>query len=308
MANAIQQNLRGATKDGVHKFKLAQAFAGGGTPVGSSREVGQVFGNPMLWRVPDFVFDATTDDAVAFTIWDSADPLNNSLAAVNGETPTALLFPANTLTNVIAFGIVANDDTIGAIAMQCLIQGSATAPTLVEAFVNQYALKATFSSGTATRVVAQSSPEFTMTAAAVATGRYAIALPIAPSIHVTCGLDSAAATVATAALHAQVNALVVTTGVGEIRTFGAATPALTAPGDTHILHAVARVREKNGTLLRYTNDSADTADTVLKFGINTVPTPDSLILQATGITSAELRWTGGVWIGESIPIAFRTQV
>jgi hypothetical protein len=308
MANGIQQNLRGSTKDGLRKWKAAQAFAGGATPVGSSRELGQVFANPALWRCPDYLFDATTDDAVAFTIWDSVDPLANSLAAVNGETPTPLLFAANTLTPVTGFGIVANDDTIGVIAVQALILGSATAPTLVSAFRNEYVLKATFSSGAATRVVAESSPEFTIVSTAVATGRYTIALPASVSGHIVCGLDSAAATVATAALHAQPNAYVTSTGAGEIRTFGAATPALTAPGDTHILHARASIREKNGHLLRLTNDSADTADTMLKFGITTASTPDSLNLQVTGITGAELRWTGGIWIGETIPIAFRTQV
>lgn len=307
MANAIQQNLRGSTKDAYHKLKLALAY--GGSPSGqSSRELGQLFANPALMRCPDYWFDATTDDAVAFTVWDSSDPLNGTNASVNGEASPALLFPANTLTPVVGFGILANDDTIGAIAVQCLVAGSATAPTLVSAFRNEYVLKATFSSGAASRVVAESSPEFTIVSTAAATGRYTIALPIAVSGHITCGLDSAAATVATAALHAQPNAYVISTGAGEIRTFGAATPALTAPGDTHILHARASIREKNGHLLRVTNDSGDTADTLLKFGINTSPTPDSLIIQATGITGAELRWSGGIWIGESIPIAFRTQV
>lgn len=308
MANSIVQNQRGTHKDGLRKWKAAQAFGGGATPAGSSRELGQVFGNPLLWRVPEYTFDALTDDAVAFKVWDSSDPLNNSNAEVQGEASPALEFPANTLTPVRGFAIVANDDTIGAIEMFCLVKGSATAPTLVEAFLNRYVLKATFSSGAATRVAAESTPGFTIVSAAVATGRYTIALPASVSGHISCGLDSAAATVATAALHAQPNAFVTSTGAGEIRTFGAATPALTAPGDTHILHAIANIREKNGHGMRYTNDSADTQDTQLAWGINTSPTPDSLKLEVTGIASAELRWTGGIWIGERIPIAFRTQV
>ncbi len=306
MASSIQQNQRGATQSAYRKLKAALAY--GGNPVGSSAELGQMFASPILFRAPDYTFDAQTDDATVFTVWDSNDPLNNSNAEVNGEASPALVFPANTLTPVYAFGIVANDDTIGAIGVQCLVKGSATAPTLVEAFQNMYVLKATFSSGTASRVVAESTPGFTITAAAVATGRYAIALPASVSGHISCGLDSAAATVATAALHAQPNAFVTSTGVGEIRTYGAATPALTAPGDTHVLHARATIREANGALFRYTNDSADTADTQLAFSINTTPTPDSLRLRATGIASAELRWTGGIWLGERIPIAFRTQV
>jgi hypothetical protein len=118
----------------------------------------------------------------------------------------------------------------------------------------------------------------------------------------------AASTVASEATHAQPNSVVTATGAGEIRLYGDATPALNAPTDTDILHVIARVRETNGHVYRHTQDSADTAGTLLKFGINTSPTPDSLILQVTGIASAELRWSGGVWIGERLPIAFRTQV
>ena len=57
-----------------------------------------------------------------------------------------------------------------------------------------------------------------------------------------------------------------------------------------------------------TQAGPDVADTMLLFGINATPTPDSLILQVTGITSAELRWTGMIWLGERVPVDFRTQV
>ena len=308
MSNSIVQNQRGATTNALRKWKAAQAFAGGATPAGSSKEIGEVFACPELGRLPDFTFDALTDDAVAFQVWVGSDPLNNSNAAVNGEASPALVFPANTLTRVAAHVIVANDDTVGFIGVQGLVLGSATAPTLVPAFVNPYSLRATFSSGAASRVAAQSTPEFTIVATAVATGRYTIALPASNQANVSCGCDMAANTVASEATHAQINTFTTSTGAGEIRFYGDATPALNAPADTTVLHAIAMVRETNGKLIRHTQDSADTADTLLKFGINTSPTPDNLKLEVTGITSAELRWSGAIWIGERIPIAFRTQV
>lgn len=301
MANSIVQNLRGADRGFYGRLRNALA--------NQPTDLGQTFADPGLCRAPDYAFDALTEDAVAFTVWSSADPLNNSNAETGGIANPALLFPANTLTPVQAFVLVANDDTVGAISVQAMVLGSATAPTLVSAFENTYTLKATFATAAATRVVAESTPGFTITSAAVATGRYTIALPSgAKAINIACGCDMGAATVASEGTHFQPNAIVTSTGAGEVRLYGDATPALNAPTDTHILHVVARLRETNGHVWRHTQDSADTADTLLKFGINTATTPDALILQVTGIASAELRWSGGVWIGERLPIAFRTQV
>jgi hypothetical protein len=300
MANSIVANNKGAYTNIYGKLRAALA--------NQSQELGQLFAAPSLCRSPDYTFDALTEDANAFTVWDSDDPLDNSNAERNGEASPALLFPANTLTPVEAFTLVANDDTVGAIAVRALVLGSATAPTLVSAFENTYTLKATFATAAATRVLAESTPGFTITSAAVATGRYTIALPSgAKAINIACGCDMGAATVASEGTHFQPNAVVTATGAGEVRLYGDATPALNAPTDTHILHVVARVRETNGHVWRHTQDSADTGDTLLKFGINTSPTPDSLILQVTGIASAELRWAGAVWIGERLPVAFRTQ-
>lgn len=300
MANSIVQNNKGAYRDSYGKLRAAFA--------NQSLELGQVFAAPSLARSPDYVFDALTEDATAFTVWDSSDPLDNDNAERNGEASPALSFPANTLTPVEAFVLVANDDTIGAIGVRALVLGSATAPTLVSAFENTYTLKATFATAAATRVVAESTPGFTITSAAVATGRYTIALPSgAKALNIACGCDMGAATVSSEGTHFQPNAVVTATGAGEVRLYGDATPALNAPTDTHILHVIARLRETNGHVYRHTQDSADTADTLLKFAINTSPTPDSLILQVTGIASAELRWSGGIWIGERLPIAFRTQ-
>jgi len=301
MANSIVQNQRGADRNLYGQLRAAFA--------NDPSALSNMFGAPTLARGPDYTFDALTDDAVAFTCWDSNDPLNNSRADVGGFPSPALVFPANTLTPVEAFVLVANDDTVGAIAVRALVLGSATAPTLVSAFENTYTLKATFATAAATAVTAETTPGFTITSAAVATGRYTIALPSgAKAINISCGLDMAANTVASEATHAQPNSIVTATGAGEIRLYGDATPALNAPTDTDILHVIARVRETNGHVYRHTQDSADTAGTLLKFAINATPTPDSLIVQVTGIASAELRWSGGVWIGDRLPVAFRTQI
>jgi hypothetical protein len=306
MANSIVQNQRGATKDAYRKLKAAQAF--GGTPVGSSRELGQLFENPLLGRVPTYTFDALTDDAVAFIVWDSDDPLDNANAEVNGEASPKLLFPANTLTPVRAHVLVANDDTVGMIAIQALVLGSATAPTLVPAFENTYTLKGTFTGGNIAVIAAETTPGFSATAAEVATGRTTIALPAdAKAITIASSIDVVAGVV-TGGVFTLPNTVVTATGAGEIRQYDLDTPALTEPPDTSILHVQARVREPNGHLFRHTQDSADTAGTLFRFGINTGSTPDSLKLEVTGLASAELRWSGGIWIGESLPIAFRAQV
>jgi hypothetical protein len=299
MANSIVQTRRHGTAESG-SLKTAQS--------GDPRELSRLYGNSLLSRAPDYRVDALTDDGVIFTAWDSSDPLNNTNATSEGYASPALVFPANTHTPVIAKVTVANDDTIGWITLACLVKGSATAPTLVEAFTNVHTLGATFSSGTASRVAARSTPDFTITGTPAATGRYTVALTAAASGHIVCGCDSAAATVNTAALHAQPNGYVASTGAGEIRFYGAATPALTAPGDTHILHAVATVKQTTGYLDRYTQENADTADCTAVFSINTSPTPDSLRLRVTGITAAELRWNCMIWIGDPLPVAFRTQV
>ncbi len=282
---------------------LALALPGKSLPLSLSR----VFGHPLLSRSPDYVAMGLTDNSTIFTVWDSNDPLNNSNAAVAGVAYAPLAFPANTLTPVVAKIIFANDDTIGWMTAQCLVKGSATAPVLAAAFLNEYQLKATFSSGTATRVVAESSPGLTITGAAVATGRYAIAFPACKAIHIACGLDSAAATVATAALHAQPNAIVTASGTGEIRMYGAATPALTAPGDTHILHVKATLRETVGYLDRFTQDDADVQDARILWDINTTPAPDSLILRVTGIGTTKFKYRCGIWVGDPMAIDFRSQ-
>lgn len=302
MANSIVQNLRGADRDLYGKLRAA--FANDPAALSS------MFSTPTLASGPTYVFDALTDDAVAFTVWDSNDPLNNSRADVGGFPSPALVFPANTLTPVESFTLVANDDTVGAIATRAMVLGSATAPTLVSAFQNVYTLRTTHDgSGNATRVAAGSTPGFTCTTAETGTGRTALAFPICASAQwIGTGVDWAANTIGTTVTDCQPTAINAAAGTGEARFFQNDTASLTRPSATHIITMSLALRETNGHVYRHTQDSADTADTLLKFGINTAPTPDSLILQVTGIATAELRWSGGVWIGERLPIAFRTQV
>lgn len=303
MANSIVQNLRGADVKNYGKIRRALN--------NEFLDLGHVFAAPELSRSPDYIFDVLTDDAVAFTAWDSDDPLNNSNAEVGGQASPALVFAANTLTPVYANVILANDDTVGMIAVRALVLGSATAPTLVAAFDNQYRLKATFSSAAATRVLAESTPGFTITSAATEAGQYTIALPAASAGVIQASVDHTNGAEATEVIWANPNNYVTATGAGEINltaaTAASAVPDLTAPTDTHVLHVLASIREANGHVFRHTQDSADTGDTLLKFAINTTPTPDSLIVQVTGITGAELRWHGNVWIGDPQPIAFRDQ-
>lgn len=299
MANSIVKNKRpGFGEKG--NLGLAQS----GDPFALAR----MFANPALDRAPDFAFDVLTDDAVAFIAWDSADPLNNDNADEAGFPSPALLFPANTLTRVHADVLVANDDTVGMISVQALVLGSATAPTLVSAFENTYVLKGVYTGGNIAAVVAETTPGFGVTAAEPAAGRTTIALPAdAKAIHIACGFDAQSAVV-TGGVFALPNAIVTATGAGEIRFYDLETPALTEPPDTGILHVQARVREPNGHVLRHTQDSADTAGTLLRWGINTGSTPDSLKLEVTGLANAELRWSGNIWIGDRRPVAFRTQV
>jgi hypothetical protein len=299
MANSIVQNQRGADRNLYGQLRAALA--------NDPASLSGMFGSPTLARGPDYTFDALTDDAVAFTCWDSADPLDNDNASVGGVASPALVFPANTLTPVEAFVLVANDDTVGMIQVRAMVLGSATAPTLAACYENTYTLKGTFTGGNIARIVAESTPGFGVTAAEVATGRTTIALPAdAKAINVVSSLDVVAGVV-TGGVFILPNSIITATGAGEIRQYDLETPALTEPPDTSILHVQARVREPNGHVLRFTQDSADTADTLLRFGINTASTPDSLIVQVTGIASAELRWSGAVWIGDRLPVAFRTQ-
>jgi hypothetical protein len=299
MANSIVQNSRGADVNNYGRLRGAINNQFG--------PLGQVFASPQLGRSPDYVFDALTDDAVAFIAWDSSDPLDNDNADRNGQPSPALLFPANTLTRVYADVLVANDDTIGMIAVQALVLGSATAPTLLAAFENVYTLKGAFTGGNLASVVAETTPGFGFTAAEVATGRTTIALPAdAKMINIVSSLDLIAGA-ATGGIFILPNGITTATGAGELRAYDLETPALTEPPDTSIIHVQARVREPNGHVFRFTQDSADTAGTLLRFGINTASTPDSLKVEVTGIASAELRWHGNVWIGERQPIAFRTQ-
>lgn len=267
----------------------------------------RVFGHPLLARSPDYVALGLTDNSTIFTVWDSNDPLNNSNAAVAGVVYPPIFFPANTFTPVIAKIIFANDDTVGWMTAQCLVKGSATAPVLAAAFINEYQLKATFATAAATRVVAESTPGFLITSAAVATGRYAVTFPACKAIHITCGLDSAANTVATTPLHAQPNVASASGGTAEIRLYGAATPALTAPADTTVLHVKASLRETVGYLDRFTQDDADVQDARLLWDINTTPAPDSLILRVTGLGTTKFKYRCGIWVGDSMPIDFRSQ-
>ncbi len=304
MANSILQNLRGADRDLYGKLRAAYA--------NDPAALSAMFSTPSLASGPTYVFDALTEDATAFTVWDSNDPLNNSRADVGGVPSPALLFPANTLTRVEAFTLVANDDTVGAIAVRALVLGSATAPTLVAAFQNTYTLQCTFSSTNWARVAASSTPGTSVTTAQTSTGIYAFAVPTTAANGVAsgtfqCNVDNTN-TGAAGPCIANIDTYSVSAGTARLRLIDAgATPAVINGGADDVAHITATIREWNGHVFRHTQDSADTAGTLLKFAITASPTPDSLILQVTGIASAELRWSGGVWIGDRLPVAFRTQ-
>lgn len=299
MANSIVQNLRGAQRGNYGLLRRALA--------NESAAMSQVFADPSLGRSPDYLFDALTDDAVAFKVWDSSDPLNNSNATVAGETSPALTFPANTLTPVRALVLVANDDTIGMIGVNALVIGSATAPTLSAAFTEIVSIRSTFASGVATRVAAGSSPGTTI--AKDSTGDYDITFPACSSVdYLGGGLDLGADDPTDAAVKAVWPRSLNVAGTGKLLFQNTDDGGLEDPGDTVVLYANLRCRFNNGEWLRNTQFQADVADTRLLFGINTSPTPDSLKLEVTGITSAELRWSGAIWIGERLPVAFRTQV
>lgn len=299
MANSIVATNKGAYRAEYGRLKAALA--------NQSRQLGQVFANPLLGRSPDYVFDALTDDAVAFTVWDSSDPLNNSNAERNGEASPALLFPANTLTPCSALVLVANDDTIGMIGVDCLVIGSATAPTLSGAFEQIVSLRSTFATGVAARVAAGSSPGTTITKDT--TGDYDITFPSCSSVDwlggsVDLGADDPTDGVVKTVWPRALN----TAGTGKLIFQNTDDGGLEDPGDTMTAYASLRCRSSNGEWLRNTQFQGDVADTRLLFSINTSPAPDSLRLQVTGITSAELRWSGCIWLGESLPVAFRTQV
>lgn len=298
MANSIVQNLRGADRDIYGKLRAAL----GNEP----KQLGEMFACPALGRSPDYAFDALTDDAVAFTVWDSSDPLNNSNASVGGVASPALSFPANTLTPCSALVLVANDDTIGMIGVNCLVIGSATAPTLSAAFTEIVSIRSTFATGVAARVAAGSSPGTTITKDT--TGDYDIVFPACSSVDwlggsVDLGADDPTDTVVKAVWPRSLNVA----GTGKLIFQNTDDGGLEDPGDTMTVYANLRCRFNNGEFLRNTQFQADVADTRLLFSINTSPTPDSLRLQVTGIASAELRWSGAIWVGERLPIAFRTQ-
>lgn len=298
MANSIVQNLRGA--DSGYYGRLREALAN------SPTQMGQLFACPGLGRAPDYNFHALTDDAVAFTAWSSADPLNNSNAETAGIANPALLFPANTLTPVSALAMVANDDTIGLIGVNALVIGSATAPTLSAAFLETVSIRATFSSGVATRVAAGSSPGTTI--AKDSTGDYDITFPACSSVDWLGGsVDLGGDDPTDAAVKTVWPRSLATAGTGKLLFQNTDDGGLEDPGDTVVLYANLRCRFSNGEFMRNTQFQADVADTNLRFAINTATTPDALVLQVTGITSAELRWAGAVWIGERLPVAFRTQ-
>jgi hypothetical protein len=306
MANSIVQNQRGATRNGNRKLKAALAF--GGTPVGPSKPLAEMFACPELARSPDYLFDALTDDAVAFTVWDSSDPLDNDNAEVSGEASPALSFPANTLTPVTALAMVANDDTIGMIGVRCLVIGSATAPTLSPAFPVRYTIRGTYAttSTVATRTAASSSPGTTMTHST--TGDVDVTYPSLTSP--TALHASWAPIVANPAVTARLNVtpFSVATAAAKLLAFDMDTPSIQANGpDASVVTFQVSGMSTNQEFVRNTQHQADVVDTLLQWAINTSPTPDSLVLQATGITSAELRWTGLIWVGESVPVAFRTQ-
>jgi hypothetical protein len=299
MANSIVQNLRGAQRGNYGKLRRALA--------NESSAMSGVFAVPELGRSPDFIFDALTDDAVAFKVWDSNDPLNNSNATVAGETSPAMVFPANTLTPVSAIVLVANDDTIGMIGVRALVIGSATAPTLSAAFSEIVSIRSTFATGVATRVAAGSSPGTTIVKDT--TGDYDITFPACSSVDWLGGsLDLGSDDPTDTVVKGMWPRLLNVAGTGKLIFQNTDDGGLEDPGDTMTAYANLRCRFNNGEFLRNTQFQADVADTNLRFGINATPTPDSLKLEVTGITSAELRWSGGIWIGDSQPIAFRTQV
>lgn len=307
MANSIAQTERGATASAYGKYKAAQAY--GGTPVGSSKEVGEMFACPELGRSPDYIIDALTDDGVAFTVWDSSDPLANSNASRNGEASPALSFPANSRTPVTALVSVANDDTIGMIGIRCLVIGSATAPTLAAAFERRYTIRGTYAttSTVATRTAASSSAGTTMTHST--TGDVDVAFP---SLTGPVALHASwTPIVANPAVTARliVTPFNVVTAAAKILAFDTDTPTVQANGpDASIISFQVSGLSTQGEFYRDTQAQGDTVDTQVAFAINTSPTPDSLILQVTGITSAELRWQARVWVGERLSVAFRTQV
>lgn len=299
MANSIVQNQRGADRNLYGQLRAALA--------NDPSALSGMFATPTLGRGPDYTFDALTDDAVAFKVWDSNDPLNNSNASVGGTASPALTFPANTLTPCSALVLVANNDTIGMIGVNCLVIGSATAPTLSAAFNEIVSIRSTFSSGTAARVADGSSPGTTI--AKASTGNYDITFPACSSVDWLGGTaDPGADDPTDAAVKLPWSRSLATAGTGKILFQNTDDGGLEDPGDTVTLYANLRCRFNNGEFLRNTQFQADVADTNLRFVINATPTPDSLTLQVTGITSAELRWSGAVWIGERLPIAFRTQI
>jgi len=302
MANSISQTRRHGTAE-VGSLKTAQN--------NDPRELARLYGNPFLGRAPDYIVDALTDDAVAFKVWDSSDPLNNSNATSEGVASPALSFPANSRTKVAAIAEVANDDTIGIIGVEALVAGSATAPTLRAGFFTQYVIRGTYAttSTVATRTVASSSAGTTMTHST--TGDVDVTYPSLTSP--VCLHASWAPIVANPAVTARlsVTPFSVATAAAKILAFDMDTPSVQANGpDASIVTAVIGGLTDNREFFRDTQiqSGPDVGDTLCLFGINATPTPDSLKLEVTGIASAELRWNVRIWIGDSQSVAFRTQV
>jgi hypothetical protein len=296
MANAIVQNLRGADAGPYGKVRRALN--------NEFKDLGHVFANPALFRSPDYYFSATTDDAVAFTVWDSDDPLDNANADVGGQPSPALKFPANTRTPVHAFALVANDDTIGMIGIRSVVIGSATAPTLEAAFWTTYTVSATYvtTSTVTNRIVTTSSPGTTMTHSTTGIINFTY-----PTLTSAVWVGGAVAPSAVGGDTVILSPASISTASGKLGTYSiVTTPA--NPAAAAIITATVGGYSTNSEWLRSTQSKADVDDTLLTFTINTASTPDSLIIQATGITGAELQWNGGVWIGDSAAVAFRTQV
>lgn len=240
----------------------------------------------QLFRLPDFVIAGTTDDDTAVL---NAGAAQSYLVNLSSEGVT---FPAGYDRDIVIECWTQDEATRNYQKIKQTVRGSATAPTLINGVANigpDVGGQVTFATAAAT--AAHAIGGFSITSAATATGRYAAAVPkFRRLITKACNLSNVGTGDLTAVgTTANLNASTGSTGVIELGIRAGAQENV-APADTVKLDVAFDLLPVESCEL----------------AVDTVETPDEILVGALGQTDENVIWLAHVYVGELYPSALAT--